>query len=214
MYQLACVPICVLTGEEHAYSDCGPSSSDRRRSRRGWGASGHSAYGDGLVALRSNWTPRPSLRVCSRRSLSGLRGLQVAVSRRCAAACWSDADVVVTYAIAVRWSCGVWFAGRCVVVSRSEGYGLIVMEPPLKNILRDPDNMIRYTEELPARRGVAGGGLAGSIYRSCFIEFRTLRAANQFCVPCAAARVCSEAVASRTGGLSKPAAESGVERDV
>lgn len=54
------------------------------------------------------------------------------------------------------------------------------VEPPLKNILRDPDNMIRYTWRSYPHVGELLAEARGQHLQKRFIEFRTPRAANQF----------------------------------
>ena len=54
------------------------------------------------------------------------------------------------------------------------------VEPPLKNILRDPDNMIRYTWRSYTHVGELLAEARGQHLQKRFIEFRTPRAANQF----------------------------------
>lgn len=54
------------------------------------------------------------------------------------------------------------------------------VEPPLKNILRDPDNMIRYTWRSYPHVGELLAEARGQHLQKRFLEFRTPRAANQF----------------------------------
>lgn len=54
------------------------------------------------------------------------------------------------------------------------------VEPPLWNILRDPDNMIRYTWRSYPHVGELLAEARGQHLQKRFIEFRTPRAANQF----------------------------------
>ena len=98
-----------------------------------------------------NWTPRPSF----------------------------EADV---QALIERRAVVMWRVVRRTVRRAVTGQKLWAdnVEPPLWNILRDPDNMIRYTWRSYPHVGELLAEARGQHLQKRFIEFRTPRAANQF----------------------------------
>lgn len=145
-----------------------------------------------------NWTPRPSFEA----------DVQALIERPAWITEWQypqvrgrlleRADVVIY----LRYSRAVvmWRVVRRTVRRAVTGQKLWAdnVEPPLKDILRDPDNMIRYTWRSYPHVG------------ELLAEARGRR--TSFCVPCSYAAG-SEAAASRTAAPSKPTAADSIERD-
>ena len=140
-----------------------------------------------------NWTPRPSFEA----------DVQALIERPAWITEWQYPQVrgrllecadVVIY---LRYSRAVvmWRVVRRTVRRAVTGQRLWAdnVEPPLKNILRDPDNMIRYTwRRLPRTSGNCWRRLAGSICRSVLLSFVPRGRRTSFCVPCSCS-ACSEA---------------------
>ena len=144
-----------------------------------------------------NWTPRPSFEA----------DVQALIERPAWITEWQypqvrgrlleRADVVIY----LRYSRAVvmWRVVRRTVRRAVTGQKLWAdnVEPPLKDILRDPDNMIGTRGGVTRTWGSCWRRLAGSICRSVLLSSVPRGRRTSFCVPCSYA-ACSEAAASRT----------------
>ena len=152
-----------------------------------------------------NWTPRPSFEADVRALIERPAWITEWQYPQVRGRLLERADVVIY----LRYSRAVvmWRVVRRTVRRAVTGQRLWAdnVEPPLKNILRDPDNMIRYTwRSYPHVGELAGGGSRAASTEDVLLSFVPRGRRTSFCVPCSCA-ACSEAAASRTAApLNQP----------
>lgn len=150
-----------------------------------------------------NWTPRPSFEADVQRLIEQPAWITEWQYPQVRGRLLERADVVIY----LRYSRAVvmWRVVRRTVRRAVTGQKLWAdnVEPPLKNILRDPDNMIRYTWRSYRMLGSCWRRLVGSICRSVLLSFVPRGRRTSFCVPCSCA-ACSEADPLNQPRLKQP----------